>query len=325
MKFPRRKFLHLAAGAAALPAVSHIARAQAYPTRPVRIIVGFPAGGANDVHARLFGQWLHERLGQPFIVENRPGGAGNVGTVEALRARPDGHTLIYLSTTNSINATFYERPGYDLINDIAPIGGFFQSGFVMLVNLSLPVRTVPEFIAYAKASPGKLNMGSAGVGNTGHLAGELLKMMAGIDMLHVPYRGEQAALSDLIGGQLHVQFATATSSIPLLKSGQVRALAVTSVKRFEALPDVPSLGEFVPGFEISTWSGLGAHKDTPRPIIEVLNREINAGLATPNIKARYADLSLTTLPVSPTEFRALIAEHVEKWRKIIRAANIKAS
>jgi tripartite-type tricarboxylate transporter receptor subunit TctC len=322
MKLPRRKFLHLAAGAAALPAVSRVTRAQAYPSRSVRIMVTFPAGGANDFHARLIGQWLSEQLGQPFVVENRGGSGGNVGVAEVVRARPDGYTLLLLTVSHAINASFYTNLTFDLLRDIAPIAPFYRSTYVMLVNRSLPVKTVPEFVAFARAKAGKVNMGSNGIGATGHLAGEMFKIMTGVEMLHVPYRGEAPALTDLIGGQLHVQFASLAASNELIKGGQLRPLAVTAGARWRGLPDVPAVNEFVPGYEVSTWAGMGAPKDTPAAIIDRLNREINAGLTSPLIQAKYADLG-TILTISPTEFRKLVADDVAKWAKVIRAANIK--
>jgi tripartite-type tricarboxylate transporter receptor subunit TctC len=323
MNLPRRRFLHLAAGAATLPAVSRIARAQNYPTRPVRIVVTFATGSSNDLHARLFGRWLSERLGQTFVVENRPGGGGNIGTEAVVRSAPDGHTLLLLSVGIAINAAFAEKLSYDLIRDIAPVAAFFRSNYVMLVNPSLPAKTVPEFIAYAHANPGKINMGSNGIGATGHLAGEMFKMMTGVDMVHVPYHGDGPALTDLMSGQLQVLFATMTSSIPFVRGGQLRALAVTSATRSQGLPDVPALGDFVSGYELSTWAGMGAPKNTPAAVIDVLNREINAGLATPDIKAKYADLGLKTLAISPAEFGKLIADDINKWANVIKFAGIK--
>jgi len=323
MKLPRRRFLHLVAGAAALPARSRMARAQAYPSRPVRIVVTFPPGGANDIHARLFGQLFSERLGQPFVVENRPGGGGNVGTLEVVRSAPDGHTLLLISVGLSINAAFYQNLPYDLVHDVSPIAAFFRSSYVMLVNPSLPAKTLPEFVAHAKANPGKLNYGSNGVGATGHLAGEMFKMMTGVNMLHVPYRGETPALSDLMGGQVHVMFATMTSSIPLVRGGQLRALAVTSTARAPGLPDVSTVSDFVPGYELLTWGGMAAPRNTPVTVINLLNKEINTGLMRPDIKAKYDDLGLNTLAISPAEFGKLIADDIQKWAKVIKFAGIK--
>jgi tripartite-type tricarboxylate transporter receptor subunit TctC len=323
MKLPRRKFLHLAASAAALPAVAHFAWAQTYPRRPVRIVVTFPPGGANDIHARLIGQWLHERLGQPFVVENRPGGGGNLGVEAVVRSPPDGYTLLILTVSHSINKSVYEKLNYDLISDIAPVAGLYRSQYLMLVNPRFPAKTVPEFLAYVRASPGKINIGSNGVGATGHLAAELFKMMTGADMLHVPYRGEGPGLTDLVSGQLQVMFATMTGSIEFVRGGQLRALAVTSKGRIQAVPDVPALHEFVPGYEILSWIGVGAPKNTPVEIVDRLNKEINAFLATPAIEAKYTDLGLTVHAVAPAEFAKMIADDIEKWAKIVRFAGIK--
>ncbi len=325
MKLPhRRKFLHLAAGAAALPVVSRIASAQAYPTRPVRIIVGFPAGGGADIVARLIGQWLSERLGQPFIIENRPGAASNLGAEAVVRAPADGYTLLVVTSTNAINATFYDKLNFNLIRDIAPVAGLTRDFLVMVVNPSVPVKTVPELIDYAKANPSKLSMASAGNGSGQHVAGELFKMMTGVDMVHVPYRGSAPALTDLLAGQVQVTFEIMTASIEYIRAGKLRALAVTSAMRLEALPAVPSVSEFVPGYETSNFRGVGAPKNTPAEIIDKLNKEINAGLADPKIKARIADLGAAVLPMSPDEFGKLIAQETEKWGKVIRTANIKA-
>jgi tripartite-type tricarboxylate transporter receptor subunit TctC len=325
MKLPhRRQFLHLAAGAAALSGVSRFAWAQAYPTRPVRIIVTFAAGSANDVHSRLFGQLLSERLGQPFIVENRPGGGGNLGVAEAVRSRPDGYTMFFMSISHAINAIFYDKLPFNIVDDTTPIASLFRASYVMVVNPSLPVKSVPEFIAYAKANPGKVNMGSQGIGSIGHLAGELFKSMTGINMVHVPYRSAALALADVISGQMHVQFATSTDSIPQIRGGQVRALAVSSVIRSPALPDVPTIAEYLPDYAFDSWGGLAGPKNIPADIVEVLNREINAGLARPDIKAKYDDLGFTVLPGSPADFGKHIAAETEKWGKVIRAANIKA-
>lgn len=322
MKLPRRKFLHLAVGAAALPTLSRVARAQAYPARPVRIIVTFAAGSANDVHSRLFGQWLSERLGQPFIVDNRPGGGGNLGVAEAIRSPPDGYTLLVLSISHAVNANLYDRLPYNIVRDTTPIASVFTASYVMVVNTSLPVKTVPEFIAYAKANPGKINMGSQGVGSIGHLAGELFKSLTGISMQHVPYRSSSLALADMISGQMHVQFATSTDSIPYIRGGQVRALAVTSMARSPALPDVPTIAEHLPDYSFESWMGFGGPKNIPTEIVQVLNREINAGLARPDVKAKYDDLGLRIHAGSPADFGNLIATDVEKWARVIKAAGI---
>jgi tripartite-type tricarboxylate transporter receptor subunit TctC len=325
MKLPhRRSFLRLAAGTAALSAISRIARAQAYPSRPVRIIVTFAAGATTDVHGRLHGQWLSERLGQPFIVENRPGGGGNVGAAEAIRSRPDGYTLFLLTASHAINASLYEKLPYNIVRDTTPIASFYKGNYVMVVNPSLPVRSVAEFIAYAKAIPGKVSVGSQGVGSIGHLAGELFKSMAGIDMVHVPYRSAVLALADVISGQVQVQFATSTDSIPQIRGGQVRALAVSSATRLPALPDVPTVAEYLPDYVFDSWVGLAGPKNIPAGIVEVLNGEINASLARPEIKAKYDDLGLRIHAGSPADFAKLIADDTEKWGKVIRAANIKA-
>jgi tripartite-type tricarboxylate transporter receptor subunit TctC len=323
VKLPRRQFLHLAAAAAALPAVSRLARAQAYPTRPVRIIVPFPPGGANDILARMIGQWLQERLGKPFVIENRPGAGSNLGTEAAVRAPPDGYTLLLVATPNAINATLYDKLNFDFIRDIVPVASFSRVPIVMEVNPSVPAKTVPEFITYAKANPGKVNMASSGTGASPHLAGELFKMMAGIDMVHVPYRGSAPALTDLLGGQVQGMFDLTPSSIGHIKAGKLRALAVTTATRLEVLPDIPTVGDFVPGYEASTWQGVGAPKNTPAEIVYRLNKEINAGLADPKIKAQLADMGATGFGSSPAEFGRLIAEETEKWGKVIRAANIK--
>jgi len=323
MKLPRRNFLHLAAGAAALPTVSCFAWAQAYPTRPVRIIVTFAAGATTDVHARLHGQWLSERLGQPFIVENRPGGGGTLGAAEAIRSRPDGYTLFLLTSSHAINASLYEKLPYNIVHDTTPIASFYQANYVMVVNPSLPVTSVAEFIAYAKANRGKVNMGSQGVGSTGHLAGELFKSMTGIDMVHVPYRSVALALADVVSGQVQVQFTTSTDSIPQIRGGQVRALAVSSATRLLALPDVPTVAEYLPDYAFDSWLGIAGPKNIPAEIVEVLNREINASLARPAIKAKYDDLGLRIHAASPADFGKLVADDTEKWGKVIRAANIK--
>ena len=323
MKLPRRRFLHLAAGAAALPALSRIARAQTYPSRPVRWVVPFPPGGVTDIVARLISQWLSERLGQPFVIENRPGAGGNIGAEAVVKAAPDGYTLYLSSSPNAISATLYDNLNFNFIRDIAPVASISISPLVMEVNPSVPAKTVPEFVAYAKANSGKLNMASNGNGTTSHLAGELFKMMTGINMLHVPYRGAAPALTDLIGGQVQVMFDVMASSIEHIRAGKLRALAVTTATRSEALPDVPNVGEFLPGFEASAWQGVGVPKNTPTEIVDKLNKEINAGLADPKLRARLADLGGTVIGGSPADFGKLIADETEKWGKVIRAANIK--
>ena len=323
MKFRRRQFLHLAAGVAAFPAVSRMAMAQAYPTRPVRIIVTFPAGGANDIHARLIGQWLSERLGQTFVVENRAGGGGNLGAEVVARSPADGHTLVLLSTAHSVNRSIYQKLNYDLLRDIAPVAGLYELQYLMLVNSSSPIRTAPEFIAHIKANPGKINFGSNGMGATGHLAGELFKMMTGADMLHVPYRGEAPGLTDLVAGQVQVMFATMSGSLPFVRGGQLRALAITSLARSQAVPDVPPLNEFVTGYELLTRVGIGAPRDTVESIINRLNSEINAALATPVFQAKYDDLGVTVHAVSPSDFGKRLSEDIEKWAKVVKFAGIK--
>jgi tripartite-type tricarboxylate transporter receptor subunit TctC len=324
MKLPRRNFLHLAAGAAALPVVSRIAWAQTYPTRPVRIVVPFAPGGVNDITARLIGQWLSERLGQQFIIENRPGGGGNIGIEAVVRSPADGYTLLVVGTTAAINATLFEKLNYNFIRDIAPVASIVRVPHVMQVNPSLPVATVPEFIAHAKANPGKISMGSGGNGSPAHVTGELFKMMTGVNLTHVPYRGAGPAITDLLGGQIQVTFTDMAASIEYIRAGRLRALAVTTAMRSEALPDVPTVGDFVSGFEASQWVGLCAPKNTPPEIIGKLNAEINTGLADPKLKIRLADLGGVALPGSPAEFGKLIADDTEKWGKVIRAANIKA-
>jgi tripartite-type tricarboxylate transporter receptor subunit TctC len=323
MKLPRRKFLHLAAGAAALPTVSRIARAQAYPSRPVRLIVGFTAGGAFDITARLIGQWLSERLGQQFIIENRPGAATNVATEAVLRAPADGYTLLLGGAVNAINATLYEKLNFDFIRDIAPVSGLIRFPNIMEVNPSFAARTVPEFIAYAKANPGKVNMASSGNGTSQHLSGELFKMMAGVDLVHVPYRGAPQALTDLLGGQVQVSFDPLPASIEFVKSGKLRALAVTTATRSQALPDIPTIGDFVPGYEASGWNGVVAPKSTPIEIVHKLNTEIDAGLADPGMRARFAELGGMVLAGSPADFGKLIVDETEKWGKVVKFAGIK--
>jgi tripartite-type tricarboxylate transporter receptor subunit TctC len=323
MKLSRRNFLHLAAGAAALPAVSRVARAQAYPSRPVRIIVGFAPGGGNDILARVIGQWLSERFGQQFVIENRPGAATNIATEIAVRAPGDGYTLLLVSPANAINATLYEKLNFNFIRDIAPVASLVRLPLVMVVNPSLPTKTGPEFIAYAKANPGRISMASAGVGSGPHVSGELFKMMAGVDMLHVPYRGDAPALTDLLGGQVQVYFSGLAATLEHIRTGKLRPLAVTTASRSEALPDVHSVADFVPGYEASVLFGVGAPRNTPTEIVERLNKEINAGLADPKVKARLAESGGTVLPGSPADYGKLIASETAKWGKVIRAANIK--
>jgi tripartite-type tricarboxylate transporter receptor subunit TctC len=324
LKLPRRKFLHLAAGATALSTSSRIARAQSYPTRPVRIIVGFAAGGGQDIVARLIGQWLSDKLGQTFLVDNRPGANGNIATEAVVKAPSDGYTLLHFSSTVAINATLYEKLNFDFIRDIAPVASIIRTVQVMEVHPSIPAATVPEFIAYAKANPDKINMASAGTGNSSHVAGELFKVMTGINMQHVPYRGTAPAMQDLLTNRVQVMFDSLPSSLEHIRAGRLRALAVTTAARSEALPDIPTIAEFVPGYEASIWFGVGAPKATPPEIIERLNREINVGLANPRLKARLADLGGTPLRGSPAEFGRLMTEEVDKWAKVIRAAHIKA-
>jgi tripartite-type tricarboxylate transporter receptor subunit TctC len=315
MKLPRRNFLHLTAGAAALPAVSRSAWAQAYPSRPVRLIVPFAPGGASDITARLIGQWLSERLGQQFIIENRPGGGGNIGSEVVVRAPADGYTLLLCGTPNATNAALYDKLNFNFIRDIAPVAGIEREPHVMVVNPSVPAKTVPEFIAYAKANPGKLTMASGGIGTPSHVFGELFKMMAGVDMVHVPYRSAGPTLTDLLGGQAQIIFPTTVASIEYIRAGRLRALAVTTATRSETLPQIPTVSEFVPGFEATGWYGVGAPKNTPAEIIDRLNKEINAGLAYPKIKARLADLGGDVLALSPADFGRMIADETEKWRK----------
>jgi tripartite-type tricarboxylate transporter receptor subunit TctC len=324
MKLPRRTFLHLAAGAAALPMLPRIASALDYPTRPARIIVGYAAAGPTDITGRLVGQWLSQRLGQQFIVDNRPGAGSNVGTELVVQASPDGYTLLLVTTTNAINATLYDKLNFNFIRDIAPIGSIMRTANVMLVNPSSPAKTVAEFITYAKANPGKINMATAGVGSPPHVYGELFKAMAGVDLISVHYRGGGPGLVDLLGGQVQVMFEGIVSSIGYIRAGKLRALAVTSAHRLDALPDIPTVGEFVPGYEASGWFGLGAPKNTPATIIATLNGEIDAELADPTMKARITDLGGSPMAMTPTAFGKFVADETEKWGKVIRAANIKA-
>jgi tripartite-type tricarboxylate transporter receptor subunit TctC len=324
MKLPRRQFLHLAVGAAALAVSPRIALAQAYPTRPVRFIVGLAAGGGADILARLMGQWLSERLGQQFVIENRPGAGTNVATEAVVRAPADGHTLLMVLPPNAVNATLYQKLNFNFIRDIAPVAGLIRTPLAMEVNPSFPAKTVPEFVAYAKANPGKISMASAGIGTSGHVAGELFKMLAHVDMVHVPYRGGAPAIVDLLGGQVQVLFDPVSSSTEYIRAGKLRALAVTTASRSEAFPDIPTLAEFVPGYEASAFFGVGAPKHTPADIIEKLNKEINAGLADPKLKARLADLGGTVIAGSPADFRKLIADETDKWAAVVKFAGIKS-
>ncbi len=323
MKLPRRQILHLAAGAAALPAVSRIASAQIYPSRPVRIIVGFAPAGGTDIMARLIGQWLSDRLGQQFVIENRSGAGTNIATEAVVNAPPDGYTLLLACLPNASNATLYENLKFNFIHDITPVAGIAREPFAIEVNPSVPVKTVPEFITHAKASHGKINMASGGIGSGNHIFGELFKMMTGVNLVHVPYRGAGPALVDLLGGQVQVMFASMSSSIEYVRAGKLRALAVTTATRLDALPDVPTVGDFVPGYEASFWTGIGAPKNTPAEIVDKLNKEINAALADPKTKARLAAWGATALPGSPADFGKLIAEETEKWGKVVKFAGIK--
>jgi tripartite-type tricarboxylate transporter receptor subunit TctC len=323
MKLSRRQFLHLAAGAAALPALSRVAWAQAYPSRPVKIIVSFAAGGPTDILARLTAQWLSERLGQQFVVENRPGASGNIGAEAVVRSPPDGHTLLMADATPTINATLYDKLNFDFTRDIAAVAAVAQQPQMMLVDPSVPANTVPEFIAYAKANAAKMNMASAGTGTPPHMAGELFKLMAGIDLLHVPYRGTGAAYADLLGGRVQVAFFGPVSAMEHVRSGKLRALAVTGTKRLGDLPDIPAVAEFLPGYEANSWFGVCAPKNTPSEIVLKVNEEINAAIADPKMKSRIAELGATTLPGSSADFAKLIVNEIEKWGKVIRTANIK--
>jgi tripartite-type tricarboxylate transporter receptor subunit TctC len=323
MKLLRRRFLSLAAGAAALPAVPHIARAQAYPARPVRLIVGFPAGGANDTLARLMGHWLSERLGQQFVIENRPGAGGNIGTEAVVRAPADGYTLLQVGPTNTINATLYDKLNFNFIRDIMPVASISRETNVMVVHPSFAVKTVPEFIAYAKANPGKINMASASNGSSGHMSGELFKMMASVNLVHVPYRGGAPALTDLLGGQVQVFFGNMPSSIEYIRAGKLRVLAVTMATRSDVLPDIPTVGEFLSGYEASAMLGVGVPKNTPIEIVDKLNQEINAALADPKMKSRLTDLGSTVLPGSPADFGKLIADETAKWAKVVKFSGAK--
>jgi tripartite-type tricarboxylate transporter receptor subunit TctC len=323
MQLPRRRILQLAASAAVVPVLPYLAIAETYPSRPVRLLVGYAAGGVNDICARLTGQWLSERLGQQFVIEDRPGAGSNIATEMVVRANPDGYTLLEASTSNAWNATIYQNLNFDFIRDIAPVASTVLTYNVLITNLSFPVKTVPELIAYAKANPGKINMGSAGPGSSPHLYGELFKSMAGIDLVTVHYRGDGPAIPDLIGGQIQVMFGSVVTWIEQIKAGKVRALAVTNATRTQLLPELPPLGEFVPGYEGFGWQGIGAPKNTPADIIDKLNREINAGLADPKLKAQFENLGAETFPNSPAQFGKFIADYTEKWAKVIRAAGVK--
>ena len=323
MKLPRRQFLHLTAGAAALSAVSHFAWAQTYPTRPVRLVVGFPPGGGTDIAARLLGQWLSERLGQQFVIENRPGAGSNLATEGVARAAADGYTLLLASTAHAINATLYDRLNYNFLRDIAPVAGIIRVPNVMEVNPSLPPKSVSEFIAYAKANPGKVNYASGGNGTAQHLSGELFKMMTGVVMVHVPYRGDAPALTDLIGGQVQVMFGSIPPSVEHIRAGKLRALAVTTATRSEALPDIPTVSDFVPGYEASAWYGIGAPKNTPTEIIEKLSTTVNAILADQAVKKRFTDMGATLLPGSAAQFAKYIADETEKWGKVVKFSGAK--
>ena len=321
-KLPRRTFLTWAAGAAVMPALSRIARAENYPSRPVKIIVPVPPGGALDINARLMGQWLSDHMGQPFVIENRPGAGTNLGVEAVARAQPDGYTLLLIPQSVTTNATLYQHLSFDFIRDIVPIAMISSLPLVMLVNLDNPAKTVPEFIAWAKANPGKVNMASGGTGSASHIGGEFFKTMTGVDMLHVPYKGGAPAITDLMGGTIQVYFSPLPELIGVVKGGKVRALAVTTAKRVASLPDVPTIGESVPGFEISTWQGIGAPKNTPTEIVAALNREINAGLADPKVKARILQLGGEPAPISTADFEKRVVDETARWAKVIRDAKI---
>ncbi len=324
MKLPRRRLLHLAASAVALPTLSRVVWAESYPTHPVQIVVGFTAGSTSDILARLMAQWLSQRFGQQFIVENRPGAGGNIGAETVVKATPDGYTLLMVPPAVAANATLYEHLNFNFLHDIAPVAGVVRVPNVVEVNPSVPVRTIPELIAYARANPGKLSFASAGIGTASHLAGQLFNTMSGVNLQHVPYRGDGPAMADLIAGQVQIGFATMTASIGHIRADQLRPLAVTTIKRSDALPGIPSVSDFLPGYEASSWFGVAAPRRTPAEIIESLNREINAGLADSTINARLADMGGMLLTGSPSDFGKLIADETEKWSKVIRAAGIKA-
>ena len=323
MTLPRRRFLHMAAGVAAFPALSRTTLAQAYPTRPVRLVVGFPAGGGTDTIARLLGQALSERLGQPFVIENRPGAGTNIGTEAVVRAPADGYTLLYVTAANAINATLYEKLNFNFLRDIAPVASIVRLASAMVVHPGFAAKTIPEFIAYAKANPGKINFGSAGVGNASHVSGELFKMLTGVDMVHVPYRGGAAALQDLIGGQVQVMFDAIGNSLQHIREGMLRPLGVTSAQRNPALPNVPPIGDFVPGYETSVWYGIGVPRNTPAEIVVRLNKEINAALADPKMMARLSDMGGTIITGSPADFGKLVEDETEKWAKVVKFSGAK--
>jgi tripartite-type tricarboxylate transporter receptor subunit TctC len=323
MKLPRRRFLHLAAGAAALPMVSRNARAQTYPVRPVRWIVGFPAGGGADIVVRIVAQWLSERLGQPVFIENKPGASSNLSVQAVVNSPPDGYTLLFVAASAAVNTSLFEQLPFQLLRDIAPVSGLIDFPLVMIVNPAIPARTVAEFIAYAKANPGKINMASFGTGSTSHVAGELFKMMSGVNLVHVPYRGESPALTDLMGGQVQVMFDILTGALPHIRSGALRALAMAGKTRSDVLPELPTVGDTVPGYEANSWGGVGVPRGTSAEIIARLNREINAGLADPTVKARLADAATTPLFFAPAEFGAYMAAETEKWAKVVKFAGIK--
>jgi tripartite-type tricarboxylate transporter receptor subunit TctC len=323
MKFSRRKFLHLAAGAVAMPAFSRVASAQTYPTRPARLVVGYAAGGANDIAARLIGQWLSQRLGQPFVIENRPGAGTNIATDAVVRASPDGYTLLLANSANAINATLYDKLNFNFVRDITPVAGLIENALVMVVNPSAPANSVPELIAYAKANPNKITMATAGGGSPNHMCGELFKIMTSVNMVNVPYRGAAPAMTDLLGGQVDVLFAGLPGAIEYIRTGKLRALAVTTAKRSETVPEIPTVGDFVAGYDASNWIGLGVPKNTPAGIIDKINTEVNAGLADSNIKMRFADLGGTVLPGSPADFGKLISIETEKWAKVVKLSGAK--
>jgi tripartite-type tricarboxylate transporter receptor subunit TctC len=325
MRFPRRQFLRLAGAAVALPAVSRLARAQGYPSRQIRLIIGYPPGGSADITARLMAQWLGERLGQPVIIESRPGGGTNIATEAVINAPPDGYTLLLVAPANAINATLYEKMNHVFLRDIAPVAGFIRFPNVVVVNNDVPVKTIPELIEYAKANPGKLNMASSGNGSTIHMSGELFKMMTGTNMIHVPYRGGALALTDMIGGQVQVMFDNIPTAMEFVRGGKLRGLAVTGAARSETLPELPTVADFLPGYEATSWYGLGAPKGTPTEIIEKLNREVNAILAEPKTKARFSELGAIMLPGSPSDFGKLVADETEKWGKVVKFAGAKVT